>query len=289
MMMTTGVLSKSKSRAVKIPVPRLIVYRFFRLTDESDYLPSFSWLPFTGASKYIVKLESSQGIIWLKATDKTTVTYDGATLLQPGKDYLLTVEIDRQKSYLDFPIESKERIAQYVTEGMNKIQQTMLPKQLKASLTAQLDGLLIARNEILETIGKATSQGSKSEIIGFLNNFLDRASGFELLANALDCDDILDAFSEIASQLAAANLVLGEYLQLSGVQKSLSKNLLANSIELSLFSQKLERAFQLGQTLSVRASGNCYSECQNLPLWKRCGSNYSDFCGGCPECDPSNT
>ena len=286
-MMSTGVLSKSKSRAVTIPVPRLIVYRFFRLTDESDYLPSFSWLPFTGASKYIVKLESSQGIIWLKATDKTTITYDGATLLQPGKDYLLTVEIDRQKSYLDFPIESKERIAQYVTEGMNKIQQTMLPKQLKASLTAQLDGLLIARNEILEIIGKATSQGSNSEIIGFLNNFLDRASGFELLVNALDCDDILDAFGEIASQLAAANLVLGEYLQLSGVQKSLAENLLSNGVDIALYAQKLEGVFQLGETVSVQASNRCDSDCPPYP--ERCTRRWRDKCGGCPECNPNNS
>lgn len=291
MMIATGILQKPKSVSVTIPVTRLILYRFFRLTDDSNYLPSFSWLPFAGASKYIVKLESSKGIIWLKqvpGTESTTVTYDGATLLQPGKDYILTVEIDRQKSYLDFPIESKDKITQYVTEGINKIEQTMLPKQLKASLIAQLDGLLIARSELLEIIQKATRQGSSSEIIGFLNSFLNQASGFELLANALDGDDILAAMGEIASQLAAANLVLGEYLQLSGVQASLSKSLLANSIDLSSFSQKLELAFQLGQTVSVQASGNCYPDCQDLPLWKRCSGTYKDSCGGCPECDPRN-
>lgn len=282
--MIAGIVQTSKS--LTIPVPKLIVFRFFSPTAVSDYLPSFSWLPFEGASKYILKLKSSKQIIWLKevpATSETTVTYDGVTLLQPGENYIFTVESDFRESYLNFQIEQEDKIAQFVKKGINKIKEIDLPKQFKASIMAQLDGLLIAREEILDIIGKARRQGSDSEIICFLNNFLHQASAFESLANAFDSDDILDGLAEIANQLAAANLTLSEYLQLSGIQKSLAGSLVSKGTELAFFSQKLQGGFQLGQFSGLTVLSDC-AKCEaNIKAYCR-----SNDCVGCRVCTGFN-
>ena len=240
----------SRVQSLNLPVPRLIVYRFVRVTNILDNPPNFSWLSCEGVSNYIVQLADSKGIVWrdkVPASKEQTVNYDSETFLEPGKDYIFTVEIDRQTSYVDTQVQQEVNIAEDVKKCIQKIERTGLPKQFKASLMAQLDGLLIAREEILDIIHKAVRQGSNSEIICFLNNFLHQGSVFELLANADSCDDILDALGDFATQLAAANRTLGDYLQLSGVQRSMAQSLVSKGADLAFCTQNLEGAFQLGQ------------------------------------------
>ena len=279
-----------KSKSLTIPVPRLIVYRLVHITPVSDNPPSFSWLAFAGVSDYIVQLSDSKGIVWrdkVHATKEQTVTYCNETFLEPGKDYIFTVEIDRQYSCVNSQGKKEVNIADDVKKGIENIEKTGLPKQFVTSIIAQLDGLLIAREEILNIVQGATRQGSHSEIICFLNDFLAQGSAFQLLADERSSDDILDALAEIASQLAAANVTLGEYLQLSGVQKSLALNLVKKGADLAFFAQDLAGAFQLTQFANALASNRCDEDCPPYPV--RCTGRWYHKCGGCPECDPSNT
>lgn len=268
-----------KSQSLSVPVPRLIVYRYFTIDSVLDSQPTFNWLPFEGVSNYIVQLSDSEGVIWQKAVNKTTVSYDGDTILRSGKEYLFTVEIADNKNYTDNRVKTEANIAEDVRKGIQKIESTGLPRQFKASIIARLDGLLIAREEILDIIRKVIAQGSNSEIINFLADFLSQGSAFKLLANDFYSDNILDILGEIASQLAVANITLGEYLLLSGVQKSLAESLLSKGADLAFFAQNLEGAFQLGQFSRSISLSDCQKCAQELD--KVCRKS---FCHGCPDC-----
>lgn len=274
------------SKSSIIPVPRLIEYRFFSITPVSENPPSFSWPAFTGVSRYIVQLSDSKGIVWREKVEvgnncdtnkpKSSknsntkekveiVTYQSEKSLEPGRDYIFTVEIAPNNSHVDYSFVQDNKIANDVKDGVITIKKKDLPEQFKISLIAQLDGLLIARQEILEIIQGTIRQGSSSEIIYFLANFLDQASGFQLLAQAGSSDDILDALAEIASQLAAANITLSKYLELSGVQTALVKSIVSKSKNLALFRKNLEGAFQLIQVGQSIFSSSCKS-CEDAIL-----------------------
>ena len=247
-----------KSPSLATPVPLLIVFRFFSINPASENPPRLSWLTFKGASHYIVQLRSSKGIVWreqVKATDESTVTYCGEIILEPGRDYIFTVEIVPKKSCEDYQFTQDDKISEYVKEGIKKIKQKDLPNQFKVSLISQLDSFLIARKEILDIIQGVILQGSNSEVICFLDDFIDRASAFKLLADACSSDDILDALARIANQLAAVHITLGEYLRLSGVQKSLTKSRFLNGAEIAFSTQNL-------QTLSRTSSLDVCDICQ---------------------------
>ncbi|MDJ0741977.1 MAG: hypothetical protein QNJ32_01310 [Xenococcaceae cyanobacterium MO_167.B27] len=252
------------SESLNIPVPRLIVFRFVSITSYSDNPPSFSWLSFEGASKYILQLRGSTGIVWRKevrATSETTVTYDGETLLQPGEDYIFTVEVDCQKSYTDYQFAQEDRIAKYVKEGISKIKQTDFPNQVKSKLLAQLDDLLIDRNKILNIIQGIIRQGSDSEIICFLDDFLAQGSAVKLLANISCYNDILDGLGLFVSELATTRINLAKYCELSGISTSLIKEIGSKGIELALFA----RSFNNEMTSQINVSSiqpDCKSWCQ---------------------------
>ena len=281
----------SKSPSVSIPVPRLIDYRFVHITPVSENPPNFEWLAFQRVSNYIVQLSDSKGIVWrdtIHSTKEDTVTYCNETFLEPGKDYIFTVEIDRQYSCSDSCNKKEANIAKDVKNSIKKIKDTGLPRQFITNIITQLDGLLIAREEILDIIRRAILQGSNSEIICFMDNVLSQGSAFELLTKARSCDDVLDLLAQIASQLAAANITLGKYLKLSGVQKSLAESLVSKAVELAFFSQNLEGAFQFGQFANVKASNNCEQPfCSDLGDFM-CSEYFSDRCGGCKECQEQN-
>ena len=285
----------SKSQSLNIPVPRLIVYRFVHITPVSENPPSFSWPPFSFSgvsdyvSDYIVQLSDSKGIVWrdtvhstktVDSTKEENVTYFNETFLEPGKDYIFTVEIDRQYSCVDSCDKKEANIADDVKKGIKKIQDTGLPRQFVTSIITQLDGLLIAKEEILDIIQGAVRQGSNSEIICFLADFLGQVPGFKLLTKASSSDDTLDALGDFASQLAAANITLGKYLLLSGIQKSLAKSLMTKGIDLALFTQNLEGAFQLTQ---VRASSSM-SDCPQCREWLKAICR-RDECENCIDCE----
>ena len=252
-----------KSQSLSVPVPRFIVYRYFTIDSVLDSRPNFNWLPFEGVSSYIVQLSDSNGVFWQKHVDKTNVSYDGDTILRPGNNYLFTVEIADNKNPTNDLVKTESSIADDVRKGIETIQNTSLPRQFKASILAQLDGLLIARAEILDIIRRAILQGSNSEIICFLADFLDRGSAFKLLADDCVSDNILDVLAEIASQLAAAHIILAKYLYLSAVQQSLAESLLSKGTDLSVFAQNLEGAFQLGQFSRSIRLGGCPQSCKN--------------------------
>ncbi|MDJ0577853.1 MAG: hypothetical protein QNJ65_22175 [Xenococcaceae cyanobacterium MO_234.B1] len=293
--MANNIFQTSKSLAS--PVPRLICYRYFNIDSVLDSRPTFGWLPCQEASKYIVQL-SGKGLTWLKEVPatETTVTYDGETLLQPGENYIFKVEIDCQKSYVNSQVEPEVNIVEDVQKGIKTIEGTALPRQFKASMMAQLDGLLIARDEILTILQKATRQGSNSPIIHFIYNSLNEDSACKLLANACSCDDILDVLGDFASQLAAANITLGEYLLLSGIQKSLAKSLMTKGIDLALFAQNLEGAFQLTQFSGLGSLNSCESCAQEIqdciqqgvlsPALCKHITCIKPECSGCPACIP---
>ncbi len=277
--MTTNIFHTSKS--LSFPVPRLIVYRYFTIDSVLDSRPSFSWSSFgEEVSNYIVQLSGSKGIFWQKEVDKTTEPYDGEIILQPGENYFFTVEIDRQYSCVNSHGKKEVNIAEDVKKGIRQIEKTGLSRQFVTSIIAQLDGLLIARNEILDIIRGVTRQGSNSEIICFLADFLNQASVFKLLAEARSSDDILDTLGEIASQLAAANITLGDYLRLSGVQKSLAESLVSKGLDLAFFAQNLQKTFQLGKFSRSSLLSSCLPECETY-LDDICRN---PSCSGCSRC-----
>ena len=93
-------------QSLPIPVPRLIVFRFVTIQPSTNNSQSFEWLAFERASSYIVQLSGSQGIIFREKvlpTDNLRQTYSyRESLLEPRQDYIFTVEIDDQDSYLDY-------------------------------------------------------------------------------------------------------------------------------------------------------------------------------------------
>ena len=288
-----------KSESVSIPVPRLIDYRFVHITPISENPPNFEWLAFQRVSNYIVQLSDSKGIVWrdtIHSTKEQTVTYYSETLLKPGKDYIFTVEIDRQYSCVDSCDKKEINIAKKVKKGIEEIKDTGLPRQFATSIITQLDGLLIARKELLHIIRGAVKQGSNSEIICFIDDFLSQGSAFELLADACSSDDILDALAEIASQLAAASITLGKYLNLSGVQKALAETLVSKGSDFAFFAQNLEGSLKFEQLSFSTVCEECkqaINDCLQNNSKKYCKRKYCRAgmpcasCLACQELDPS--
>ncbi len=270
-----------KSQSLSVPVPRFIVYRYFTIDSVLDSRPNFNWLPFEGVSTYIVQLSDSKGVFWQKHVDKTNVSYDGDTILRPGNNYLFTVEIADNKNHTNDLVKTGASIAEDVRKGIDKIQSTSLPRQFKTSILAQLDGLLIARAEILNIIRGAILQGSNSEIICFLADFLNQGSAFKLLVNDCISDNILEVLAEIASQLAAAHLTLGEYLQLSGIQRSLAESLIIKGTNITFEAKKLTEAYVLNQNIRPIASNDCPACVNHLKYI----CNHTSDCQGCSVCN----
>ena len=232
-------------QSLPIPVPRLIAFRFVTIQPSSDNSQCFEWLAFEGASSYIVQLSGSQGIIFREkvlATDDLIQTYCyKEALLEPRQDYIFTVEIDDQNSYLDYcHTNNEQKISEYVAQGIKNIK-NLDSKRLQLNLLAQLDSLLIARDELLNIIWGIIRQGSNSEIICLLNFFLAQGFGFKLLAKYSNTDNILRALWQISSQLAAANIVLTDYYNKAGLsQFSFLQGRYSKGIQLALFTQNLQ-------------------------------------------------
>ena len=283
-------------QSLPIPVSRLIVFRFITIQPFVHNLQSFNWLSFEGASSYIVQLSSSQGKIFRKKVLATndfiqTYCYEEA-LLEPRKDYIFTIEIDEQNSYLDYCHTNNEKdIAEYVAQGIKNINNLDL-SQIKVNILAQLDSLLIARNELLNIIWGVIRQGSNSEIICFLNYFLAQGSSFKLLANSSHTDDIFNALGEISSQLAAVFFTLGEYLQLSEVQISLVKSLISKGLDIAFFNQNLQLPSQSISFARGASFNSCDSRCRTwinkYPDYEEliCSKSYCKGCDFCVGIDP---
>ena len=288
-----------KSESLSIPVPRLIDYRFVHITPVSENPPNFEWLAFQGVSNYIVQLSDAKRIVCrdtIHSTQGPIVTYSNATFLEPGKDYIFTVEIDRQYSCVDSCDKQEINIAENVKKSIQKIREIELPRQFVINIIAQLDGLLIARKDILDVIWGVIRQGSNSEIICFIDNFLAQGSAFELLAKSCSFDDILDALGKIASQLAAANLILSHYCYASSVLKSRSIKYFERTCELTSYVRNMTKTENLEPSIFSNKSvllsqnssnlGNCSPEC--IDLLNRYGLIACDspHCDGCQACNP---
>ena len=259
-------------QSLPIPVPRLIAFRFVTIEPSTNNSQTFEWLAFEGALSYIVQLSGSEGIVFREKVkhqpcDNFRQTYSyRESLLEPRQDYIFTVEIDDQDSNLHYCHTNNEpKIAQYVTQGIKNIK-ILDSTQFQVNILAQLDSLLMTRNELLNIIAGVIRQGSNSEIICFLNYLLAQGSAFELLAKASCSSDILNALSKIASQLAAANLTLSNYLQLSEIQRPLAESLALKSGILVFFAQNIQRDFFLN-TVNINNTNSltcndCQEKCQ---------------------------
>ena len=277
------------AQSLPILVSRLIAFRFISIEPADEQSQSFSWFGLEGASSYIVQLSDSQGIVFrekVAATNniKETFVYK-KRLLQPGDNYLFIVEVDLPGNNLDYcQINNEKNISEYVAKGIEKIKSLNLSGKSQANLIAELDSLLVARDEVLNIVWGDIRQGSNSDTICFLNYFLAQVSVFKLLVSASCVDEVVDAFSEIASQLAAANITLSDYLQLSEIQLSLAQIIAKKGLDLGFFAQNFQGVFQFNQ-LSFRSSSNrcdwyiCY---EKYPDWA-CGV-LSNFCRDCPKC-----
>ena len=262
--------NRQTGQSLPIPVRRLIAFRFVTIQPDSDNSQCFQWLAFKGASSYIVQLFGSQGIVFREkvlATDDLIQTYCyKEALLEPRQDYIFTVEVEiaPKNRCLDYCHTNNEpKIAKYVARGIKNIKKLDL-SQFQVNILAQLDSLLIARDELLKIIRGVIAQGSNSEIICFLNYFLAQKSAFKLLAKASRSSDILNALSEIASQLAAANITLSNYLQLSAIQRALSESLGFKSIDLVFFARNIQRTFSLSQLAFRNSSSEICNECEDM-------------------------
>lgn len=283
--------------SLPIRVSRLIAFRFVTIDSYIDNSHSFQWLTFEGASSYIVQLSTSDSTIFretILATDDFIQTYSyKEALLKPGIDYLFTVEVDPKTTFVDCcNVNNEKNIAECVTQGISKIKELDLFSKLKVTILTQLDYLLISREEILNITWSIVRQGSQSDIIGFLNYFLAQGSAFKLLADTSHADDVINALSRIAIQLAAANITLSEYLQLSGLQLSLADNLVRKAMDLALFAKDIQDVnFEFPQLTfrTALASNRCDPDCSDPPYSRyKCFAFLRHKCGGCRECDPSN-
>lgn len=286
--------TKQESTIPATSVPLIIVFRSFNFDFVSAEPLSFNWLPFEGASKYILMLRGSKRIIWIKevAANVTTVIYDGETLLQPGEDYILTVEIDFHKSYANYKWNREDEIALYVREGLHKIEQIDLSNHLKLNIITQLDSFLIARGAILDTIRGVLKQGSYSKVICFLNEFLHQGSAFRLLTDACSFEDIEDALCNIASQLASAYLTLSNYLYFSSASQRLSIEYFEQAVELT----SLVKAVDKLETGAVQNKSVLFLPNRNIRDCKKCQDLIDDYgparacmsryCKGCLQCRP---
>ena len=245
-----------------ILVSRLIAFRFISIEPADEQSQSFSWFGLEGVSNYIVQLSDSQGIVFrekVAATNniKETFVYR-ERLLQPGDNYLFIVEVDLPRNNLDYcKVNNEKNLAEYVAKGIENIKSLNLSGKSKANLIAELDSLLVARDEVLNIVWGDIRQGSNSDIICFLNYFLAQVSAFKLLVNASCVDEVVAAFSEIASQLAAANITLSKYLQLSEASLSIAKNIGVRGLELVFFTENMQRFFQSSQFAVRNASDIC--------------------------------
>ncbi len=303
--------NRQTGQSLPIPVRRLIAFRFVTIQPDSDNSQCFQWLAFKGASSYIVQLSGSQGIIFREKVNhqpfdnfRQTYCYKAA-LLEPRQDYIFTVEIDEQNSYLDYCHTNNEpKIAKYVARGIKNIKKLDL-SQFQVNILAQLDSLLIARDELSNIIWGVIRQGSNSEIICFLNYFLAQKSAFKLLAKAYCFNDILNALSEIAGQLAAANITLSNYLQLAELQRPLAESLALKSVNLVslarnlvFLTQNVQRAFFFTpanfNNTNLLTCNDCEEKVEQLRRDHNlhenvarnlvCNTLYSDDCRNCDLC-----
>lgn len=284
------------SNLLQTPVSRYIVFRFLKIESTFENTQKFSWLSFEEASSYIIELSNSQGIVFREKVAATndireTYSYEKA-ILQPGDDYLFTVEIDPQISFVDScNVNNEESIAESVAQGINEIKKLDLSEQAKVTLLEQLDSLLIAKNELLNIIFSIVRQGINSEIVCFLNSFFAQDSAFTILKKANYADDILSAISEIANHLAAAHITLDEYIDLLATTKTLFfKNQFSQGIKLAFFEHNLRERLQSQFMYRAFASTNCHSNCYTLAKkygWAKVCQ--SDLCRGCSPCNNVNT
>lgn len=282
------------SNLLQSPVSKYIVFRFLKIESTSENTQEFSWLSFKEASSYIIELSNSEGRVFqekVAATNnlKETYYYEKA-ILQPGDDYLFTVEIDPdpQFSFLDsYTVNNEESIAESLAQGRNQIKQLDLSEQAKVNLLEQLDSLLIAKNEILNIIESIASQVNNSEIVGFLNSLLAQDSAFTLLKKANSTDDILSTLTEIANQLAAAYITLNDFVYLSKIETPLAENLGEQSLRIAYFSKNLQDAEPLNfKIMTTSTITNCF-DCR-----KKAGSDTrkwimlckNSICKQCDEC-----
>lgn len=222
-------------------LPHLIIFRFLRVSSVSNNTLSLRWNTVEGASFYTVQLTGPEKVILeekVPSTDKRCSTekviYSFKTPLVAGNDYLLTVRVDKGKSYLDSrKTNNDEEIARYVHEGIEKINKTDWSDQLQATVRAKLDGLLMDRNEAIRTFQPLVDQGSETDAICFMLYFLYKASALKSLAEADSSNEILEALIELESQLAAVSHTLGDYYRIS------KENSYSKAIKLALPTQNL--------------------------------------------------
>lgn len=284
------------SNLLQTPVSKYIVFRFLKIESTSENTQEFSWLSFKEASSYIIELSNSEGIVFrekVAATNniKETYSYEKA-ILQPGDDYLFTVEIDPdpQISFLDsYTVNNEESIAESVAQGRNQIKQLDLSEQAKVNLLEQLDFHLIARNEILNIIESIASQVNNSEIVGFLNKFLAQDTAFNLFKKANSADYVLIAISEIANHLAAAHITLDEYIDLLATKNLIFQNQFSKGIELAFFEHNLRESLQTQFMSRAFAGSNCSQVCDTLARKSKWSKVCQvDQCRGCRPCSNVN-
>ena len=132
-----------------------------------------------------------------------------------------------------------------------------------------------------ETLVNNSRVNSGYSVCNQNSNLFDNFNEFSIFDSQLQIKNVFDA-----TQLAAASITLSEYLQLSGVQRSMAQSLALKGIDLASFTQNLEGAFQLGQFANlIASSNNCDREfCNKYPIHIRCGGSLVNTCGGCDEC-----
>ncbi len=123
--------------------------------------PALRWLPISGASSYIVRLEElGEGEIWQLKTSQTEVIYRGTPVLKPGTSYRLIVETEiGEKSETTFNI-LPEKEAQEVRSFK---QASTSAGQIPPLVILYVQNRLFA--EAIEMLETAVKQGNESSFI----------------------------------------------------------------------------------------------------------------------------
>jgi hypothetical protein len=265
------------------PLFRLIIFRFLNITPSSNNLLKISWRAVEGASSYTVQLVGVQGIIWrdtVIATDASKINYSNETPLQQQESYLLTVEVDKGKSYVeDYKVTNAEEIERYTDLCKKNISQAGWKSEFRASIESKLDYLLRCRDEIIQTLQTLIAhQTSQTEILYFVFYCLQQASVLKSLADHCSADEILQALDEFASQIAAADVTLADYYAISGESESLVVERFSKAVELVLPTQPSETLETESLAMRSASSAACPSYCDAL-----CRSQWGYLC-----CQPSS-
>lgn len=232
------------SSTLALSLPHLIVFRILKVTSLPNNMPTLSWKPVQGASFYTVKLVGPEEVILeekVPSTDERCSTdkviYSVETPLLAENDYLLTVEVDSDKSYLDSSKANDDEDSLHMKKGTERISEIKWPDKLQATVRARLDHSLTYRNELIQTLQALVDQGSQTDIIDFMLYSLRGASALKSLAEASSSNEVIEVLVELESQLAAVSVTLGDYLSMSGKPKSLFKDHYSKAIELALSTQ----------------------------------------------------